>query len=244
MGAAWSWARAPRSAWQTPSAPTPRSRLATWAPGGAGGAGLARGGLLSPWSPLPPGVLGQLVPPVQSVLRCTLPHLQGLLLTLQGPSGPSVTPGTPRARLPERPAQDLGSEHSCTLPCRPRPHGALPPQLNAPGGHAVLQTPPARSLAPAHSHLLPAVHSLASCPLVPTGGPALSSSWSLHSPQHRGLSAGLSGGWGVLERGAVTSRDAQSRAWGHESHAPLLLQLLPGAPQSPALPSKHRVHMA
>ena len=126
-GAAWSWAEAPRSAWQTPSAPTPRSRLATWAPGGAGGAGPARGGLLSPWSPLPPGVLGQLVPPVQSVLRCTLPHLQGLLLTLQGPSGPSVTPGTPRARLPERPAQDLGSEHSCTLPCRPRPHGALPP---------------------------------------------------------------------------------------------------------------------
>lgn len=71
--------------------------------------------------------------PVQSVLRCTFPHLQGLLLTLQGPSGPSVTPGTPRARLPEGLAQDLGSEHSCTLPRRPRPCGVLPPQLNAPG---------------------------------------------------------------------------------------------------------------
>lgn len=132
-GAAWSWARAPRSAWLTPSAPTPRSRLATWAPGEAGGAGPARGGSLSPRSPLPPGALGQVVPPVQSVLRCTFPHLQGLLLTLQGPSGPSVTPGTPRARLPEGLAQDLGSEHSCTLPRRPRPCGVLPPQLNAPG---------------------------------------------------------------------------------------------------------------
>lgn len=132
-GAAWSWARAPRSAWLTPSAPTPRSRLATWAPGEAGGAGPAQGGSLSPRSPLPPGALGQVVPPVQSVLRCTFPHLQGLLLTLQGPSGPSVTPGTPRARLPEGLAQDLGSEHSCTLPRRPRLCGVLPPQLNAPG---------------------------------------------------------------------------------------------------------------
>lgn len=56
----------------------------------------------------------------------------------------------------------------------------------------------------------------------------------------------------MLERGVVTPRDAQSRAWGGAGRPrgavramPLLfLRLLPGAPLSPVLPGENRVHTA
>ena len=55
----------------------------------------------------------------------------------------------------------------------------------------------------------------------------------------------------MLERGVVTPRDAQSRAWGGvgqplgavRAMPSLLLQLLPGAPLFPVLPGSHSLKM-
>lgn len=180
--------------------------------------------------------------PVQSVLRCTLPHLQGLLLTLQGWAGLWSPRETPRARLPVGPAQDLGSEHSCTLPRRPRALRVGPPDSVHPVDTRSCRRPqPAPCPQPAVTSCRPTTPWPPARPCPPGASPLLFLV-SRHGPQHRGLSAGLSGGWGVLERGAVTPRDAQGRAWGREGHAPLLL-LLPGAP-SPSCSQVKTVHTA
>ena len=98
-GAAWSWARAPRSAWQTPSTSTPGSHPAMWALRGAGGAGPAQGGLLSPWAPPPPGALGQAVPgPVGAEMHPSPPA--GAAPHAPGMGGPLVTPGNPKGPPP------------------------------------------------------------------------------------------------------------------------------------------------
>lgn len=206
--------------------------------GRAGGAGLAQAAssLLGPrphlghwdrWFPFPPAGAA--------------PHAPGT-------GRPSVTQGTLRARLPEGPAQDLGSEHiSCahTLPA-PDPAGHYP-TLSALAGRAVLQTPPARSLPrPAVTSCRPSTPwpPAHPCPLggQPSPLPGLFSELSAQgSVCGAGGNPSPPGGWGVLERGVMTPRDAQSRAWGGAGRPrgavrampPLLLQLLPGTPCPP-----------
>lgn len=178
-----------------------------------------------------------------------------------GTGGPSVTPGTPRARLPEGPAQDLGSEHIFCVHTLPAPDPAgHSPALSAPGGTCCPADAPSLLPAPAR---LPVTSCRLSTPWPPAHPCPLGGQPSPLPGLFSGLSAQGSvcgaggnpsppGGWGVLERGVVTPRDAQSRAWGGAGRPrgavramPLLfLQLLPGAPLSPVLPGENRVHTA
>lgn len=208
------------------------------------------GSQLAPWAPPPPGALGQVVPgPVHAEMHPFPPA--GAAPHAPGMGGPSVTPGTPRACLPE-PAQDLGSEHiSCahTLPT-PDPVGRSP-ALSAPSGTCCPADAPSPLPAPARGHLLPAIHSPGSCPPMTTGRPALSSSWSLL----RALSTGVClWGWGEPEPtwrvGSVRKRGRDSprcpeqglgRGWtatrGRECRAPASP---PAAAWSPPVPRAPR----
>ena len=183
--------------------------------------------------------------PVQSMLRCALSHLQGLLLTLQGQAGlrsPREIRGPASLSQPRIWAQSASPVPTL---CPPRTPRGTPLHSVHPAGRAVLQTPPARS------HLLPAIHSPASCPPMTTGRPALYSSWSLL----RALSTGVClWGWGEPEptwrMGSVRKRGRDSprcpeqglgRGWaatrGREGHA---LPSPPAAAWSPPVPRAAR----
>lgn len=141
---------------------------------------------------------------VQSMLRCTLSHLQGLLLTLQGRAG-LRSPREPRGpdSLRGQPRIWAQSTSSASTLCLPRTPQGTPPHSVHPAGRAVLQTPPACSLPRPASLSPPAGYPLPG--LLPThahwGASPLLFLVSSQGSQHRGLSVGLGGTRAHLEGG-------------------------------------------